>query len=104
MQWESYEVAAQRELKEELNITCPLTLLKKFYQEVHNDDKTYKIFCGVFIWTTDNTIQLNEELVESKEMSFEEVEKELAEHKEDFCPWFVNDFMEVKEQLKEYCK
>ncbi len=104
IQWESYEEAAQRELQEELNISCPLTLLKKFYQEVHNDDKTYKIFCGVFVGKTDDIIQLNEELVESKEMNFEEVEKELTEHKEDFCPWFINDFMEVKEQLKEYCK
>jgi Mg2+/Co2+ transporter CorB len=37
-------------------------------------------------------------------MSFEEVEKELAEHKEDFCPWFVNDYTQVKDQLKKYSK
>lgn len=104
MQGESYPDAAQRELKEELNVDCPLTLLKKFYQEVHNDDKIYKIFCGVFVWVTDDTIQLNEELVEFKEMSFEEVEEGLTKHKEDFCPGFVNDFIEVQDQLKKYCE
>jgi isopentenyldiphosphate isomerase len=86
MQGESYPDAAQRELKEELNTDCKLTPLEKFYQEVHNDDMVYKIFCGIFVGTTDDEIQLNEELVEAREMSFEEVEKELAEHKEDFCP------------------
>jgi len=100
MQGESYPDAAQRELKEELNIQCPLTRLEKFYQEVHNDDKIYKIFCGIFVGTTDDEIQLNEELVEAREMSIEEVEDELAKHEEIFCPGFVNDFTQVKNQIK----
>lgn len=85
MQGESYPDAAQRELKEELNIDCKLTPLEKFYQEVHNDNMIYKIFCGIFVGMTDDKIQFNEEITEAREMSFEEVEKELAEHKEDFC-------------------
>lgn len=100
MQGESYPDAAKRELQEELNIICPLTPLEKFYQEVHNDDKIYKIFCGVFVGISDDEVQLNEELVEAKEMSFEEVEKELAEHQERFCPGFINDFTQTKDQLK----
>lgn len=100
MQWESYPDAAQRELKEELNIDCSLTRLEKFYQEVHNDDKIYKIFCGTFVGTSDTEIQLNEELVEAKEMSKSEIEKEIAEHPENFCPGFINDFAQVKDQLK----
>ena len=85
MQGESYLDAAQRELKEELNIDCPLTHLEKFYQEVHNDNKIYKIFCGIFVGITDDKIQLNEELTEAKEVSFEEIEKQLSEHPELFC-------------------
>ncbi len=100
MQWESYPDAAQRELQEELGIACTLTPLEKFYQEVHNDDKIYKIFCGVFAGISDSEIQLNEELVEAKEMSIEEVEKELAEHQERFCPGFINDFTQTKDQLR----
>lgn len=49
---ETYETAARRELKEELSVECDLKLLDKFYQEVHNDNKTYKIFCGVFAGRT----------------------------------------------------
>lgn len=100
MQGESYLEGAQRELQEELNITCSLKPLEKIYQEVHNDDKIYKIFCGIFVGTTDEPIQLNEELIEAKEMSFDEVEKEVSEHQEMFCPGFINDFAQVKDQLK----
>jgi len=60
--------------------------LEKLYQEVHNDGKIYKIFCGIFIGMTDDTIQLNEEVVEAKEMDRKELEKELDEHPENFCP------------------
>ncbi len=104
MQGESYPDAAQRELKEELNIDCPLIRLEKFYQEVHNDGMIYKIFCGIFVGMTDDDIQLNEELVEAREVSFEEIEKELAQHPEEFCSWFVNDYTQVKDQLKKQCK
>ncbi len=104
MQGESYPDAAQRELEEELHIICPLTPLQKFYQEVHNDGMVYKIFCGIFVGTTDAALQLNEELVEAKEMSIDEVQDAIAQHPDDFCAGFINDFTQVQNQLKTYCK
>jgi len=99
MQGEQYPDAAQRELKEETSIDCPLQPVQKIYQEVHNDDKIYKIFCGIFVGTTDDELTLNEELVETKDMSKEEIEKEVANHPEKFCSGFVSDFTQVKDQL-----
>lgn len=97
---ESYEEAAIRELKEELDISCDLKMLDKFYQEISNDGKKFKIFCGVFLGVTDDCLRLNEELVEVKEMSFGEIETELRLNSDSFCPGFVNDFMKVKDKLR----
>lgn len=102
MKGESYVAAAARELKEELNISCSLRLLDRFYQEVHNDGCTFKIFCGVFLGVTGESPELNEELVEVKRMGFGEVESALASRPGDFCPGFVNDFNQVKEKLRDY--
>lgn len=99
MAWESYADAAKRELLEETNIDCPIKLLEKIYQEVQNDGAIFKIFCAVFVWITDETPKLNKELVEIKEMKLKEIEEEIALHAEDFCPWFINDFNQVKSLL-----
>ncbi|MDD4412529.1 MAG: NUDIX domain-containing protein [Patescibacteria group bacterium] len=96
---ESYDNAAARELKEELGIECNLKLLDKFYQEVHNDDKTYKIFCGVFVGITDQELKLNHELVEVKKMTIIEVEKDLINNSSNYCPGFINDFNRVRNKL-----
>jgi len=96
---ESYENAAQRELFEELGIKCDLKFLDKFYQEVHNDDKIYKIFCGVFTGVTDQKLTLNHELVEVKKMPLAEVENDLKNNLQKYCPGFVNDFNQVKDKI-----
>lgn len=96
---ESYEHAAKRELKEELDIECDLKFLDKFYQEVRNDDKVYKIFCGVFAGRTDQELKLNHELVEVKKMPIAAVEKDLQDNASNYCPGFVNDFNKVKDKL-----
>jgi len=97
---ESYEDAAQRELKEELQISCPLKMLDKFYQEINHTTWTAKIFCAVFLGKTDQEPKLNEELTEFKRMTFEEIEKAFLTRPEDFCPGFINDFNKVKNKLR----
>jgi 8-oxo-dGTP pyrophosphatase MutT (NUDIX family) len=49
---EAYEAAAKRELWEELNISCKLTMIEKFYQEFCNKDRKYRLFVGIFIGTS----------------------------------------------------
>ena len=99
MAGETYEQAAFRELKEELNIECDLKILDKFYQENHNDDKVYKIFCGVFFGKTDKPLTLNHELVEVKKMTLEEVKNDLLKNSRNYCPGFVNDFNQVENKF-----
>ena len=53
-----------------------------------------------FLGHTDEVPELNHELVSFRKMSFEEIEREIVESPENFCPGFVNDFNQVKDKLK----
>ena len=98
---ETYEEAAARELKEELDISCPLELLGKFYEEVEaTKGGILKVFCSEFLGYTDETPKLNHELSEFRKMSFSEIESEIAATPEKFCHGFRIDFELVKDKLK----
>lgn len=101
---ESYEQAAERELKEELDINCKLNFLDKYYQEVKNEDRTSKFFCGLFVGFCDQKPVLNEELVEAKNMTFSEIYDEIKNNPHKYCQGFKNDFLRVKDKLLEYLK
>lgn len=98
--WEDYIVSAKRELKEELDLELNLTMLDKIYQEIEYKWNKLKIFCGIFVWTTDSEPRLSHEVSEYKKMTVEEVEKEISLNPSDFCEWFINDFKQVKEKLR----
>jgi len=97
---ETYEEAAKRELLEELGIECNLRFLDKYYQEVQNQERTSKFFCGLFLGVSNQEPKLNEELVEARKISFEEIENEIKEKPEIFCQGFKNDFSKVYKKLK----
>ncbi|NQU78145.1 NUDIX domain-containing protein [Candidatus Woesearchaeota archaeon] len=97
---EDYTQAAIRELREELNIECPLEMLDQFYQEFEHKGDKLKFFCGVFLGHTDEEPKLNHELVSFKRMSFEELEQEMENNPDKFCPGFINDFDQVRTKLK----
>jgi len=101
-QGEDYHEAAPRELQEELGITCNLTMLDKFYQENMHKGTKFRIFCGVFLGTTDEEPKLNHEVTEFRKMSFEEIEQEMAADPEKFCQGFRNDFNQVKHKIKSF--
>lgn len=102
LQGESYQEAAQRELEEELQIKCELTMLDKFYQEAESvgEGEKLKYFCAVFLGKTDVEPVLNEELSEIRKLSWDELQLELKNGLEKFCPGFINDFGQVKEKLE----
>ncbi len=102
LQGETYEDASLRELEEELGIKCELQLLDKFYQEAEavGDGEKLKYFCAVFLGKTDAEPILNEELSEIRKMSWEQLQLELKNNLEKFCPGFVNDFRQVEEKLE----
>lgn len=97
---ESYEQAASRELMEETELKCPLTMLDKFYQENQHDGKKFKIFCGIFLANSDEEPKLNHELVSYRKMTIDEIEGEMNETPDNFCQGFRNDFNQVKDKLK----
>jgi isopentenyl-diphosphate delta-isomerase len=97
---EDYKEAAARELGEELGIECPLEMLDKFYQEIEHKGSKLKIFCGVFLGHTDEEPKLNHELVSFRRMTFGEIDKEMQQSPERFCPGFINDFNKVKSKLR----
>lgn len=98
---ESYEAAAERELKEELGLKCDLRPLDKFYEEVEaTKGGILKVFCGIFLGHTDEVPKLNHELEEFRKMTFDEIELELATDPEKFCHGFRLDFELVKDKLR----
>lgn len=102
---ESYETAAERELKEELGIKCDLEPLGKFYEEVEaTKGGVLKVFCGIFLGQSDEAPRLNHELVEFRKMNFGEIETELASNPEKFCNGFRVDFENVREKLAKEIK
>jgi isopentenyl-diphosphate delta-isomerase len=97
---ETYEKAAARELKEELDISCPLELLGKFYEEVEaTKGVILKVFCSEFLGYTNKTPKLNHELSEFRKMTFGEIGSELTRSPEKFCHGFRIDFENVKGRL-----
>lgn len=96
---ETYEEAAEREVMEELGITCDIKLLEKIYNEFKEGDKNIKYFTGVFLGYYSGNVNLNDELVELKKLSVKEVEKLVNENEILFTPGFVKDFISVKDKL-----
>lgn len=96
---EDYQIAAKRELKEELGMDCEVKLLDKFYQENEHDGKKYKIFCGVFLANSDQAPNLNHELVSYQKMSYSEISENMHKNPDTFCQGFRNDFNRVKNLL-----
>lgn len=93
---ESYEDAALRELKEELGIECELSFLSKVYNEL---DGKLRFFTAIFLGRYDGNISLNDELTEFHRLKMSDIESRLKHCKDDFCPFFINDFEKVKHLL-----
>lgn len=99
---ESYFDAAEREVDEELSIKCELKLLKKIFNEFKDGDKELRYFTGIFLGKFSGDVSLNEELVELKRLSLEEVSKLVEQDESLFTPGFVNDFILTKNELKSF--
>lgn len=97
---ESYEEAAKREIKEELGIECNITFLHKLYNEFNHEGITLKYMTSVFLGYYDGEVNLNEELVELKKLTVQEIEDMIKEDENLFTPGFIKDFNLVKNQLE----
>lgn len=102
--WEDYESAAYRELKEETALDCEIKFLDKIYMENKNDNKIFKIFCGIFLGITNKDLVPSHEIIKVSKMSFKQIESAIKKDPSKFCPGFLNDFSAVKTQLKKVLK
>ncbi len=98
---ESYQVATQRRLKEELGFTTRLKFLFKFqYQARFGQVGSENELCSVYVGRYDGPVQVNaREIAEWEWITVEELEKEMQEHPERFTPWFK---MEWERMRREY--
>ncbi len=100
---ETYEVATQRRLREELGVETDLIFLFKFqYQAKFNEKGSENELCSVYIGKSDDPIQVNEnEIAEWKYMDISELEAELQTHPERFTPWFKMEWQQMKKAYQE---
>lgn len=94
---ETYEIAAPRELKEEIGVDVPLTFVGKFLVQRKDDDKTINQFNGVFEGKVAQDIKLTlqpEEVSEVKWFSLKDLRESIAKSPDDFTPAMVKAFEE----------
>ncbi len=97
---ESPEKAAERELKEELNIKCDLKFFGKLLNEFYDGDLFLRYYSYVFLGTHHGDIKLGTELTELKKVAWKDVKSLVSSNKDQFTPGFLKDFELVKEHLK----
>lgn len=98
---EKIETSTLRRIREELGFHTDLKFLFKFqYQASYQDVGSENELCSVYIGKTTKPVSANRnEIEEWKFTGIDELEQELAQHPEDFTPWFK---MEWERLRKEY--
>jgi isopentenyl-diphosphate delta-isomerase len=98
---ESYQIATQRRLKEELGFTTDLKFLFKFqYQARFGQVGSENELCAVYVGRYDGPVQVNSrEIAEWEWMEVEALEKEMQEHPERFTPWFKMEWERMRREF-----
>ena len=98
---EDYQEAARRRLKEELGISCPLTLLYKFvYQAAYGSAGSEHELCAVLVGQSSEAIKLDPgEVADFRWIDLGALAAEIGRSPESFTPWTK---MEVEELLKSH--
>lgn len=91
---ETYDVAAARELSEEMGISgVPLRPVAKFYTEEKDEAKTKKRFNMIFTGLYDGEVAIdNDEVGGYKWMLPEELERQMQQTPTDFTEGFIKTF------------
>lgn len=106
---ESIQTAAQRRLKDELDVTAKLKFVYKFhYQASFGEAGSENELCHVFVGTTDGVLRPNvSEIAEVRFVTASELSKELETGADAFTPWFEMEWRELNQKypdvLARYC-
>lgn len=100
---ENPKIAAQRELMEEMNIACELTLVEKFINVFPSEDKSFERsrMSFIFIGTSDKIPSGNEEVEAVAAWDIEDLLEEITKNPDGFVPSFD---IEIEKALKGYDK
>ena len=95
---EEYLEAAQRRLKEEINIRTPLHFLFKFqYQASFENIGSENELCAVFIGKSDDPVKVDpQEIAQWRFIELEELDKEFQTQPHLFTPWFKMEWEKIK--------
>ena len=95
--------AAEKRLKQELGITCPLKELYKFqYSAKYKGDGSENEMCSVLIGRLSNEQNITpnpEEIADYKWVNINELKKDIEENQDKYSPWFK---IEVEELFSNY--
>jgi len=106
---ESLELATRRRLKDELNFETALEHIYRFCYEAHFDDLgSENELCHVYLGRSTEDLQPNDsEIAAICYISPAQLEREFAEHPEQYTPWFRQEWRELtstyRERLERYC-
>jgi isopentenyl-diphosphate delta-isomerase len=106
---ESLELATRRRLKDELNFETALEHMYWFCYEAHFGDLgSENELCHVYLGRSTEDLKPNDsEIAAICYISPAQLEREFAEHPEQYTPWFMQEWRELtstyRERLERYC-
>lgn len=97
-QGESYEIATERRLREELGLETDLVYLYKFqYHAQFGEIGSENELCSVYIGKTDDPVHANPtEIDDWKFVAIDEMEADMAAHSERYSPWFKMEWKRIR--------
>lgn len=93
---ESYLAAAERELSEEIGVSCQLSLLFKRYREVPRKGKVKRLFTAYFHARYDGECKETVEVERVLKLSHREIEEFIARKDARVQPYFVDEWNVIK--------
>jgi isopentenyl-diphosphate delta-isomerase len=100
---ESLQVATQRRLRDELNVTARLEHVYWFcYQAGFGDAGSEHELCHVFLGTLDGDVRPNDSEIENiRYIRADGLDRELATSPEQFTPWFKKEWQTLRDDHNE---
>ncbi len=97
---EDTTVAANRRLKEELQLSCKLFYLYKFqYHAVYSPTGAEHELCWVFIGLNNDPAQANaNEISEFRHIQADQLDQAMAQRPQDFTPWFKMEWATIRQK------
>lgn len=95
---EDYVEAAERRLQDELNFSCPLEYVDKFYyQSVYKNVGSEEEICAILKGQYDGKIIPNpDEIADYRWIKMKDLKKEMKQNPEAFAPWFIKTIELIK--------